>query len=48
MYDVFFQAMKKKVAFSEEDLALTKTFLTPKKLRKKQYLLQEGDVPDME
>ena len=30
--------------FSDEELAIVKTYLTPKKLRKKQYLLQEGDV----
>jgi CRP-like cAMP-binding protein len=44
MYEVFFQALKEKVDFSEEDLATVKKLLTPKKLRKRQYLLQEGDV----
>jgi len=44
MYQEFFQSLKSKVDFSEEDLAVIKKYLTPKKLRKKQYLLQEGDV----
>lgn len=44
MYELFFQSLKSKVDFTEEDLASIKKQLTPKKLRKKQYLLQEGDV----
>ena len=44
MYEVFFQTIKAKVDFSEEELVVIKKHLTPKKLRKKQYLLQEGDV----
>jgi CRP-like cAMP-binding protein len=44
MYELFFQTLKSKVPFSEEELDIVKTYLTPKKLRKKQYLLQEGDV----
>ena len=44
MYEVFFQTLKTKVDFTEQDLTVIKKFLTPKKLRKKQYLLQEGDV----
>jgi CRP-like cAMP-binding protein len=44
MYEIFFQSLKSKVPFTEEELAIVKTYLTPKKLRKKQYLLQEGDV----
>lgn len=44
MYDVFFPMLKEKAGFTETDLATLKTYLTPKKLRKKQYLLQEGDV----
>ena len=44
MYELFFQTLKSKVAFSDEELAIIKNHLTPKKLRKKQYLLQEGDV----
>ncbi len=41
MYEVFFQTLKTKVPFSEDELEVIKTYLTPKKLRKKQYLLQE-------
>lgn len=44
MYEVFFQTLKDKVNFNESDLAIIKEQLIPKKLRKKQYLLQEGDV----
>lgn len=44
MYEVFFQTLKSKLDFGAEDLAVFKKHLTPKKLRKKQYLLQEGDV----
>ena len=44
MYEVFFETLKSKVDFNESDLAIIKEELIPKKLRKKQYLLQEGDV----
>ena len=44
MYELFFQTLQTQVPFNEEELAILKTYLTPKKLRKKQYLLQEGDV----
>ncbi|HLO82110.1 MAG TPA: cyclic nucleotide-binding domain-containing protein [Chitinophagaceae bacterium] len=44
MYEIFFQTLRNKVPFSDEELELIKTHLTPKKLRKKQYLLQDGDV----
>jgi CRP-like cAMP-binding protein len=44
MYEVFFQTLKSKIPFSNEELNLVKTYVTPKKLRRKQYLLQEGDV----
>ena len=44
MYEVFFQALRSKVPFTDEELAIIRTHLTPKKLRKKQYLLQEGDI----
>jgi CRP-like cAMP-binding protein len=44
MYDLFFRKLREKVDFSDDELALIKTYATPKKLRKKQYLLQEGDV----
>ena len=44
MHEVFFQTLKTKVDFGDDDLAKIRTYLKPKKLRKKQYLLQEGDV----
>ncbi|MGV3529851.1 MAG: Crp/Fnr family transcriptional regulator [Flavisolibacter sp.] len=44
MYEVFFRHFNERVKLTGEEEALVKHFLTPKKLRKKQYLLQEGDV----
>lgn len=44
MYEVFFQKFNEKVALSVGEQELVKQYLIPKKLRKKQYLLQEGDV----
>lgn len=44
MYEVFFRAIKEKVPFSDEDLAVIRNYITPKKIRKRQYLLQEGDA----
>lgn len=44
MYELFFKHFNKKIALTREEEQQIKTYLTPKKLRKKQYLLQEGDV----
>lgn len=44
MYELFFQSFNKKVALTEEEETLIKKYLIPKKLRKKQYLLQEDEV----
>ena len=44
MYELFFQEFNKKVPLTPEEEGIIKTYLIPKKLRKKQYLLQEGDV----
>ena|SRR5688572_15174972 len=44
MYELFFQKFNETVPLTGEEEEHIKTFLTPKKLRKKQYLLQEGDV----
>jgi CRP-like cAMP-binding protein len=44
MYELFFQSFNKKVPLTPEEEVQIKKYLTPKKLRKKQYLLQEGDV----
>jgi CRP-like cAMP-binding protein len=44
MYDLFFQKFNEAVPLSKEEGEVIKKHLTPKKLRRKQYLLQEGDV----
>ena len=44
MYELFFRNFNKKVALTQEEEALISSYLITKKLRKKQYLLQEGDV----
>lgn len=44
MYDRYFEIFNKSVPLTEEDQELIKNYLTVKKLRKRQYLLQEGDV----
>jgi CRP-like cAMP-binding protein len=44
MFEVLFKAINEKVLLTEEEHEICKTFFTPKKLRKKQYLLQQDDV----
>lgn len=44
MFDVFFFHVLAKVSLTEEEKITIKDFFTYKKLRKKQYLLQEGEV----
>ncbi len=44
MYELFFQNFQKKTPLTEEEEHQIARFLTLKKLRKKQYLLQEGDI----
>lgn len=44
MFEVLFENIFKKISLNTDEQELLKTFFIPKKLRKKQYLLQEGDV----
>jgi CRP-like cAMP-binding protein len=44
MYELFFKSLTTKINLTEEEKELFKGYLAPKKLRKRQYLLQEGDV----
>jgi CRP-like cAMP-binding protein len=44
MYEFFFQNFNKKITLTQEEQEIIKDYLTPKKLRKKQYLLQDGDA----
>ena len=45
MYELFFRSFtEKQIVLNPEEVELIKNYLTPKKLRRKQYLLQEGDV----
>ncbi len=44
MFEILFENISKKIVLNADDQQLLKTFFIPKKLRKKQYLLQEGDV----
>lgn len=44
MFEVLFENITKKISLDDNEQELLKTFFIPKKLRKKQYLLQEGDV----
>lgn len=44
MYDRLFKVLMAQISLSEEEIEFCKTIFIPKKLRKRQYLLQEGDV----
>jgi CRP-like cAMP-binding protein len=44
MFELLFQKFDEKIRLTEAEKELSKSFFIPKKLRKKQYLLQEGDV----
>lgn len=44
MYELFFQKFKEKVPLAAREEENIKSYLTPKKIRKRQYLLQEGDI----
>lgn len=42
MYDIFFEHLEKKVQLNESEKELIKSFFTPKKLKKRQFLAVEG------
>lgn len=44
MYDRYFQSFDKRAPLTEEEKETIKSYLTLKKIRKRQYLLQEGDI----
>lgn len=44
MFELFLRKFNEKVSLTAEEEAFLKQFLTTKKLRKRQYFLQEGDV----
>jgi CRP-like cAMP-binding protein len=44
MFELFFKSINDKISLTSEEEELCKTFFIPKKLRKKQYLVQEGDA----
>jgi CRP-like cAMP-binding protein len=44
MFELLSQSIKEKVSITDAEFDFCKTLFIPKKLRKRQYLLQEGDV----
>jgi CRP-like cAMP-binding protein len=44
MYTALFKSIDDRVRLTDEEKELCKKFFTPRKLRKRQFLLQEGDV----
>jgi len=44
MYERYFESFRKKAHLSDEEQEIVKGYLSVKKIRKRQYLLQEGDV----
>jgi CRP-like cAMP-binding protein len=44
MFELLFQKFGEKISLTDDEKRLSRSFFIPKKLRKKQYLLQEGDV----
>jgi CRP-like cAMP-binding protein len=44
MYDLLHKKIAESISINEEEFAFCKTLFLPKKLRKRQYLLQEGDI----
>ena len=44
MFELLLQNIKEHVVITDEEFNFCKTLFIPKKLRKRQYLLQEGDI----
>jgi CRP-like cAMP-binding protein len=44
MFEKLFKSIDQRIQFTEKEKEICKTFFTPKNLRKKQFLLHEGDV----
>lgn len=44
MFELLSKSFKEKTSVSDEEFEFVKTLFLPKKLRKKQYILQDGDV----
>ncbi len=44
MFELLHKKISETISITEDEFNFCKTFFLPKKLRKKQYLLQEGDV----
>lgn len=44
MFDILISHIQNKVSLTEEEKTELQAFFSVKKLKKKQYLLQEGDV----
>lgn len=44
MFELLIQKINEKITLTPEEEAVCKTYFIPKKMRKRQYLLQEGDV----
>ena len=44
MSELLLKSIREKVAATEEELQICKSYFTQKKLKKRQFLLQEGDV----
>lgn len=44
MYELFFEKLSEKITLTSDQQDIVKRYLIPKKIRKNQYLLQEGDI----